>query len=58
MHQSRAQTVACGLGFFSIALGATQILFPRLIAHASGASVPPAVVRLCGMREIVNGVVS
>jgi hypothetical protein len=56
MHESRAQTVACGLGFFSIALGVTEILFPRLIAHASGARVPPAVVRLCGVREIVNGV--
>ena len=56
MHQGRAQTVACGLGFFSIALGVTEIAFPRMVAKLSGARVSDNVIRLYGVREIATGV--
>jgi hypothetical protein len=56
MHQGGSEAVACGLGFFSIALGTAEILFPRAIAGLADARLSPGMVRLCGMREIVNGV--
>ena len=56
MHQGRTQAVACGLGIFSIALGVTEILFPRAIARMSDARLSPGFVRLCGAREVVTGI--
>ena len=60
MHQGRSKSVnealACGLGFFSIALGVTEIAFPQMVARVSGARVSPNVIRLYGVREIVTGV--
>jgi hypothetical protein len=56
MHKGRTQAVACGLGVFSIALGAAEVLFPRAIARAADARVSPGFVRLCGVREIITGI--
>lgn len=56
MHQSRAQTVAAGLGFFSIGLGLAELIAPRLVRQAMGLRCPANVVRLYGAREIATGV--
>ena len=55
MHQSRAQALACGLGFFSIGLGIAELAAPRLVANLAGARVSPSMIRLYGMREIATG---
>jgi uncharacterized protein YjeT (DUF2065 family) len=56
MHKSRADTVASGLGFFSIALGLTEIVAPRLVKQAMDMRCSENMVRLCGVREIATGV--
>jgi hypothetical protein len=56
MRQSRHEAVACGLGWFSIALGVTEVLFPKAVAATLDARVSPGVVRMCGAREIVTGI--
>lgn len=56
MHQGRTQAVAVGLGFFSIALGVTEIIAPRLVRRAADMRCSDNVVRLCGVREVLNGV--
>jgi hypothetical protein len=56
MRQSRAQAVACGLGFFSIALGVTQLVAPRFASNLFGFKVSDSTVRLYGVREIASGV--
>ena len=56
MHQSRAQTVAAGLGFFSIGLGLAELIAPRLVRQALGFRCSDSVVRLYGAREIATGV--
>jgi uncharacterized protein YjeT (DUF2065 family) len=55
MHQSRADAVASGLGFFSIALGLTEIVAPRLVKRAAGMRCSEGMVRLHGVREIATG---
>ena len=56
MHQSRAQTLAAGLGFFSIGLGLAELIAPRLVRQAMGFRCSDSVVRLYGAREIATGV--
>jgi hypothetical protein len=56
MRQSRAQTVAAGLGFFSIGLGLAELIAPRLVRQAMGFRCSDSVVRLYGAREIATGV--
>jgi hypothetical protein len=56
MRQSRAQAVACGLGFFSIALGVTELVAPRFASRLFGFRVSERSVRLYGAREIATGV--
>jgi hypothetical protein len=56
MHQGRSEALACALGFFSIGLGVAEIVAPRLFARAADARVSDGVIRLCGAREIANGV--
>ncbi|HVJ10415.1 MAG TPA: hypothetical protein VNC62_02485, partial [Burkholderiales bacterium] len=56
MHQSRADAVASGLGFFSIALGLTELLAPRLVKQAADMRCSDSMVRLHGVREIATGV--
>jgi uncharacterized protein YjeT (DUF2065 family) len=56
MHKSRAHSVARGLGFFSIALGLTELVAPRLVKHAAGMRCSESMVRLYGVREIATGI--
>jgi hypothetical protein len=56
MHQSRAQTVAAGLGFFSIGLGLAELVAPRLVRQAMAFRCSDGMVRLYGARELINGV--
>ncbi len=44
------------LGWFSIGLGLTEILAPRALGRAIGVGDQPALLRLCGIREIISGV--
>jgi uncharacterized membrane protein len=55
-RRSDAAAVARGLGWFSIGLGAAQILAPRAVARVTGLPFPPAFVMLCGLRELACGV--
>jgi uncharacterized membrane protein len=48
--------LAIGLGWFSIALGAAELLAPRSLDRAVGASSHPSLTRFCGLREIAAGV--
>lgn len=50
-----ARTLARGLGWFSLALGATQLLAPRPITRALGMDDHPRLVQACGLREVVAG---
>ena len=52
----RAQRTARGLGWFSLALGAAELLMPRQVARACGMRVDPALVRWYGVREIASGI--
>lgn len=55
--QGPMQVPARLLGWFSIALGATELLAPRAVARATGATpTPDGVVRAYGLREIGVGV--
>ena len=56
MRKSRADAVAGGLGFFSIALGLTEIVAPRLVKQAAGMRCSENMVRLYGVREIATGI--
>jgi uncharacterized membrane protein len=51
----RDQQLARGLGWFSIALGVTELLAPRKICQMAGVRERTANVRACGMREIASG---
>jgi uncharacterized membrane protein len=44
------------LGWFSIALGIAEILAPRAVGRAIGVGEQPALLRLCGVREVISGV--
>jgi hypothetical protein len=46
--------VAEALGWLSLVLGLGEVLAPRLVARALGAT-KPTLVRSCGVREIVAG---
>jgi uncharacterized membrane protein len=45
-----------GLGWLSLALGATQLLAPRLLSRAIGAPDHPVLMRAIGMRELTAGI--
>lgn len=51
-----AITLAKGLGWFSIALGAMEMLAPRSLARALGLEEQTGLVRACGVREIATGI--
>jgi uncharacterized membrane protein len=44
------------LGWFSIGLGLAELLAPRAIGRAIGVGEQPALLRACGVREIVSGI--
>lgn len=47
---------AQGLGFFSIALGVTELVFPGMIGRAFGLADKKGLMRTYGVREIAAGV--
>jgi uncharacterized membrane protein len=49
-------TINRSLGWFSLALGLTQLLAPRAVGRAIGVGERPVAMRLCGAREILSGV--
>jgi uncharacterized membrane protein len=50
------QQLSQALGWFSVGLGLVEIFAPRTLGRAIGVGEHPAVMRLCGLREIVSGV--
>ncbi|HEY8539469.1 MAG TPA: SRPBCC family protein [Steroidobacteraceae bacterium] len=44
------------LGWFSVVLGLTELIAPRALGRAIGVGEQPALIRLCGVREIVTGI--
>ncbi len=53
-----ADRLAKGLGWFSIALGATELLAPRLLTRWLGMTGMEGMVRLFGARELASGVLT
>lgn len=53
---SATGALARGLGLFSLALGATELLAPRVLTRALGMEGREGVVRAYGLREIVSGI--
>ena len=51
-------SIATGLGWFSLGLGLTELLAPRRITSALGMEGKEALVRACGAREIGSGILS
>lgn len=49
-------TLARGLGWFSLGLGALELLAPRTLDRMLGAGDYPTTTRVFGLREIVAGV--
>lgn len=52
----RDERLARALGWFSISLGAAQILAPRGLARFIGVNPRPALLRMLGAREITSGI--
>jgi hypothetical protein len=51
-----AERLATGLGWFSIGLGAMEVLMPKATARLIGVKHRPALLRSLGAREIMSGV--
>ncbi len=51
-----AANAAKGLGWFSIGLGAAQLLAPRRLGRTIGVGNHPVLMRAMGVREIATGV--
>src|ERR1700761_9490273 len=51
-----AQQLARGLGWFSIGLGAAELLAPKRVSKLIGLSNHATLIRLMGMREIAAGI--
>jgi hypothetical protein len=51
-----ADTLARGLGWFSLALGATEFLAPGALARALGMQGKEGLIRAFGAREMITGV--
>ncbi|KIG07664.1 hypothetical protein [Caballeronia concitans] len=54
--RSKPATIARGLGWYSLALGAAELLAPNAVARAAGVRTNSALVRLYGLREIACGI--
>jgi len=50
------QQLACSLGWFSIGLGLTEVLAPRVLERFLGIKHQGLLIRLMGLREIASGV--
>ena len=55
-HAISVQTVAEGLGWFSIGLGLTELLAPRMLARTLGMESHTGLIQAYGAREIVTGI--
>ena len=55
-RNTQARSLARGLGWFSIAPGAAELLAPGSIKRQTGAPGPGALVQFYGLREIATGV--
>lgn len=53
--RQQARVYARGLGWFSLALGAAELLAARPLARAIGLPRQAAFIRACGLREIATG---
>jgi len=53
---SAADAAARGLGWFSLALGATQLLAPGEVGRATGLDHHDGLMRAFGLREVMTGV--
>lgn len=51
-----AEALAEGLGWFSIALGAAELLAPRALGRALGMEDQVALIRAYGVRELATGI--
>jgi len=54
--KGQPERIARGLGWFSVGIGIAQVLAPRTVARLCGVPVPPALMVVCGLREIACGV--
>lgn len=52
----QADTLARGLGWFSLALGAAELMAPKTLNRALGAHDGTTVTRMYGLREIAAGI--
>lgn len=50
------EQIARGLGWLSIGVGVAQIFVPRTISRLVGVPIPPALMVLCGVRELACGI--
>jgi hypothetical protein len=55
-RRERLERTAIGLGWFSIALGVTELVFGEPLARALGMPRRAGVLRLFGVREIATGI--
>ncbi|MEX0760321.1 MAG: hypothetical protein WD100_12150, partial [Tistlia sp.] len=53
--RTSADALASGLGYFSLALGAAELLAPGAIARCLGRPGDANIVRACGAREVLTG---
>jgi hypothetical protein len=56
LSQQSAQSLAQGLGWFSIALGLTEMLAPRSLTRSLGMEGHETLVQAYGLREIATGI--
>jgi hypothetical protein len=55
-RKAKAERAAIGLGWFSIGLGLTELLFARPLARSMGMKGDEGLLRFYGVREIATGV--
>ncbi|MGN6552415.1 MAG: SRPBCC family protein [Verrucomicrobiota bacterium] len=53
---TREESLARGLGWFSIGLGLAGLLAPRRLGRTAGVGEHPGLIRLIGLRELASGV--
>ncbi|MGQ4273258.1 cyclase dehydrase [Terrihabitans sp. B22-R8] len=53
---TKADPLARGLGWFSLALGAAELLAPRTLSRVLGMEERSGLIQAYGMREVVTGV--
>lgn len=56
MQKQSADTLAQGLGWFSIALGAAELAAPRTMGQALGMADRSRLIQAYGLREIATGI--